>query len=177
MTGVLTSLGMISVLLLTFTVSTAFASTSYAAADFPTSALGTQIRELINNQIKAPSVQITMGDLHNFFPGQNGDSVTTVHSMCSELTGDCFGSKNILIPGIGEGKADVLFTKRVNVYVYTITFSGFPGQIGTSTIRPSDLGHVDQFSGIRVAYFPLDLRGIGTGTVRIVSTVPFNLPF
>ena len=160
---VLGSLGMMSVLLLTFTVSTDFVSRAYAAADFPTSDSGTKIRESINNQIIAlgpliASVQIVFC----CFPGQTGDSVTVVGTMCSRETGDCSGSSNILIPGIGEGTAD-FFARPAQNYFIKLTFSGFPHQMGTSTITGFSS------KGTHVYWFAQDLSGIGTGLLRLIT--------
>jgi hypothetical protein len=108
-----------SVLLLTFTVSTGFVSNTYqkayAADDFPTSDLSPKIREWINNQIRedlfAPSssissIKITLSG----FPHQTSESVTNVGLRCSPLTvarNVCVGADNIVIPGIGKVNASV----------------------------------------------------------------------
>ena len=127
---VLASLGMMSVLLLTFTASTSVVSNGYqkvyGAADFPTPDLATKIRESINNQIREelfpPSssadprqaVEITLSG----FPHQTGESVTKYVLDCHSfsLGTGCRGSSNIVIPGIGEG----------SVYVDVVNFSVFP---------------------------------------------------
>jgi hypothetical protein len=100
MTRVFTCLGMMLVLVLTFTASTSFVSNGYqkvyGAADFSTSPSEFSI------------VKITLSG----FPGQTGDSVTNVGltpSPCrvhNDIT--CTGFSHIVIPGIGEGSTSVL---------------------------------------------------------------------
>jgi hypothetical protein len=139
MIRVLTCLGMISVLLLTM-ASTGFVSNGYqkvyGASDFPTSDLGTKIRESINNLIRDElipssgpfsSMKITISD----FTSQTGPSVTNIGLTC--FPGGCSGSSDMVIPGRGEG------TARGGVYlsfhfispqieIGRVTFTGFPHQ-------------------------------------------------
>jgi|GEM_PF-4350482 len=122
---------MMSVLLLTFTVSTGFVSNgyqkAYAAEDFPTSDLSPKIREWINNQMRedlfAPSSssvpmssdQSTIRLTLSGFPHQTGESVTNVGLRCSPLTvarNVCIGVDNIVIPGIGGVNVSVIGTKH-----------------------------------------------------------------
>jgi hypothetical protein len=100
MTRVFTCLGMMLILVLTFTASTSFVSNGYrkvyGAADFSTSPSEFSI------------VKITLSG----FPGQTGDSVTNVGltpSPCrvhNDIT--CTGFSHIVIPGIGQGSTSVL---------------------------------------------------------------------
>ena len=69
---------MMSVLLLTFTVSTGFVSNAYAAADFPTSdLLSPKIREWINNQMRE--------DL--FTPSSSSGPIQQIQSVKLTLSG------------------------------------------------------------------------------------------
>lgn len=100
MTRVFTFVGMMVVLVLTFTASTSFVfngyQKAYGAADLFTSPSEFSI------------VKITLSG----FPGQTGDSVTNVGltpSPCrvqNDIT--CTGFSHIVIPGIGEGSTSVL---------------------------------------------------------------------
>jgi hypothetical protein len=112
---------LISVLLLTM-ASTGFVSKGYqkvyAAADFPTSNLGTKIRESINNLIRPELSPVSpVAGLPKFiitltlsgFRGQTGPSVTSIGLECvaGEKLLYCSGNSNIVIPGIGKGIAIV----------------------------------------------------------------------
>jgi hypothetical protein len=120
---------MMSVLLLTFTVSTGFVSNTYqkayAAEDFPTSDLSPKIREWINNQMRedlfTPSsspVPMSSQEVQSItltlsgFPRQTGESVTNIDLRPSPCRVDnditCNGFSNIMIPGIGELSASAL---------------------------------------------------------------------
>lgn len=101
---------MISVLLLT--MATGFVSTGhqkvYAASDFPTSDLGTKISP---SSSPISSAKLTLSG----FPGQTGDSVTSIGLSCHAhgIFGvTCTGSSNIVIPGIGGGGATATISAR-----------------------------------------------------------------
>ncbi len=113
---------MMSVLLLTFTVSTDFVSRAYAPADFPTSDLSPKIRDWINNQMREDpfppssspvpmsSDQSTIRLTLSGFPRQTGESITNIDlrpSPCP-IHNVCTGFSNIMIPGIGGGTVYVV---------------------------------------------------------------------
>lgn len=146
---VLASLGMISVLLLTFTVSTGFVWNGYqklyAAGDFPPSEFGTQIRGWVNNQIReelspltATSISVVKITL-NGFPHQTSASVTNVRVTPNPCTfqsqrmdrGFCTGESSIAIPGIGQGSLSVVAHILVRGDIDgSVDFHGLPGQTG-----------------------------------------------
>jgi hypothetical protein len=174
MTRLLTCLGMMSVLLLTFTVSTGFVSNGYqkvyAAADFPTSDLATKIREGINNQVREERTIATI--MLSNFPHQTGESVTNVDVECFDggrsHFATCFGNSNIAIPGIGGGKVSVdvdVEDERDFPYMLTAQISGLPGQTDGShySFRADDGESSTEI---------IDIPGIGTGQ----ATVRFELP-
>jgi hypothetical protein len=160
---------MMSVLLLTFTVSTGFVSNAYqkayAAEDFSTSDLSPKIREWINNQMREElftpssssgpiqqihSIKLTLSG----FPHQTGESVTNIDlrpSPCRvQIDITCTGLSNIVIPGIGEGSASVFFAFPLSqqgqthllsaVIALVITVAGFSIPVIINSIAAAIFG-------------------------------------
>jgi hypothetical protein len=161
---------MISMLLLTSTVSTGLSNgyqRVYAAGDFPTSDLGTQIREWVNNQISeglfqsssCGALKITLTG----FPHQTGQSITNVGLTLESARPHvvCVGDSNVVIPGIGEGHVHVrviIDTSRFAGSSAYVEISGLPGQTfkGGGSVNFS----IDNPSTI-------DIPGIGIGQMRV----------
>lgn len=181
MTRVLTSLGMILVLLSTM-ASTGFVSNGYqkvyAQADFPNSDLGAKIRESINAQIKKlflPGQEIfeafrAINLILSGFPHQTGESVTNIHVnptpcvLVPPSSDFCNGFSNIVIPGIGKGNVQVFVAIISSPDFFSlaihVTIDGLPGQTGSS---------FDTFGGRSLGPFTrtIDISGIGTGQATV----------
>jgi hypothetical protein len=182
MIRVLTCLGMISVLLLTFTAAAGFVSNGYqkvyGAADFPTSDSGTQIREWINNQIRdelsppsaavgsITSVKITLSN----FPHQIISSVTNVDLTCRIIVDQdrCSGDNITGISGLGHGIASVTtitFTEG-NPTMKTIVHVRIQGLHGQTD---DSVAHYQLEPG-GSAFLFIDIPGIGVGLETVQLT-------
>jgi hypothetical protein len=185
-TRVLTCLAMMSVLLLTFTVSSNGYHKAYARGDLD--ALGTKIRESTNNQITEelfPSVSsspMSSGPVITLilsgFPNQTGESVTNIIYKPVEPgryqpVNTWVGTSNIVIPGIGEGLATVQISLVKGPFVdydYThvdivVFIKDLPGQTGNSFFTAQN---VDRFDPETITRH-LNIPGIGAGQ----ATIPF----
>ncbi len=179
---------MMSVLLLTFTVSTGFVSNgypkAYAAADFPTSDLGTKIRESING-IKelfpaSPSEFSIVKIMLSGFPHQTGDSITNVGltpSPCrvhNDIT--CTGFSHIMIPGIGDGQLHAVLIILQHLrspgpepHLLSALIYGIISVACLSVPPPCSLPVVIHISFAEQTYVTrtIDIPGIGSGQATV----------